>query len=55
MNNSRKPTFQTNTNKSFQERSFDGQQHSKKHRENRPHFDKKMMKEKATPFSARSS
>ncbi|MCQ9121800.1 rRNA methyltransferase [Rodentibacter pneumotropicus] len=41
MNNSRKPTFQTNTNKSFQERSFDGLQHSKKHRENRPHFDKK--------------
>ena len=52
MSNSRKPSFQTNSTKSFQERRskrafndkeprFDNRQNNEKRGENRPHFDKK--------------
>ena len=52
MSNSRKPSFQTNSSKSFQERSpkrtfndkerrFDDRRNNEKHEGNRPHFDKK--------------
>jgi len=52
MSNSRKPSFQTNSTKSFQERSpkrafndkerrFDDRRNNEKREGNRPHFDKK--------------
>ena len=52
MSNSRKPSFQTNSTKSFQERNpkrafndkerrFDARRNNEKHEGNRPHFDKK--------------
>ncbi|OOF58113.1 TrmH family RNA methyltransferase [Rodentibacter genomosp. 2] len=53
MNNSRKPTFQTNSRKSFQEqrseRDVSPRFNEQKHRENRPHFDKKHSVEKKQP------
>ena len=59
MSNSRKPSFQTNSTKSFQERSpkrtfndkerrFDDRRNNEKREGNRPHFDKKRDERK--PF-----
>ncbi|MBF0750768.1 MULTISPECIES: TrmH family RNA methyltransferase [unclassified Pasteurella] len=53
MNNSRKPTFQTNSRKSFQEqhseRDVSPRFHEQKYRENRPHFEKKHSEGKNEP------